>query len=84
LAKKDVIYDIFGQSSCKKELQLGGIYTSLNKNCSTISEIKECITNGDYTIEMNNSLNFKIFSSKILKRYLLKTQTYDKNTDFKL
>ena len=76
--------NIITGSDSHTPLQLGGIYTSLNKNCSTISEIKECITNGDYTIEMNNSLNFKIFSSKILKRYLLKTQTYDKNTDFKL
>lgn len=65
-------------------IQLGGIYTNLNKECKTIKELKECIRNDDYSIKVNSSLNFKIFSSKILKRYLLKADTYDKNTKFKI
>ena len=65
-------------------IQLGGIYTKLNKDCSTINDLKGCIKRNEYIIEINSSLNFKIFSSKILKRYLIKTSTYDKNTNFRL
>ena len=76
--------NIITGSDSHTPIQLGGIYTSLNKECSTIKELKECIVKGDYTIEINSALNFKIFSSKILKRYLLKSETYDKNTEFKI
>lgn len=65
-------------------IQLGGIYTALNSECNTIEEIRKCIINNDYTIEINETLNFRIFSAKILKRYLIRTETYDKNTDFKI
>lgn len=76
--------NIITGSDSHTPIQLGGIYTSLNKECSTIKELKSCIIKGDYTIEINSALNFKIFSSKILKRYLLKSETYDKNTEFKI
>ena len=76
--------NIITGSDSHTPIQLGGIYTSLNKECSTINELKDCITKGDYTIEINSALNFKIFSSKLLKRYLLKSGTYDKNTEFKI
>ena len=76
--------NIITGSDSHTPIQPGGIYTSLNKECSTINELKDCIIKGDYTIEINPALNFKIFSSKILKRYLLKSETYDKNTEFKI
>ena len=76
--------NIITGSDSHTPIQLGGIYTRLNKECSTIKELKSCIIKGDYTIEINSALNFKIFSSKILKRYLLKSETYDKNTEFKI
>ena len=76
--------NIITGSDSHTPVQLGWIYTSLNKECKTIKELKECIKNNDYTIEINSALNFKIFSSKILKRYLLKADTYDKNTEFKI
>ena len=76
--------NIITGSDSHTPLQLGGIYTRLNKECSTVKEIKDCIIKGEYTIEIKDELNFKIFSSKILKRYLLKSQTYDKNTEFKI
>lgn len=76
--------NIITGSDSHTPIQLGGIYTNLNKECSTIKELKDCIIKGDYTIEINSALNFKIFSSKILKRYLLKSETYDKNTEFKI
>lgn len=76
--------NIITGSDSHTPIQLGGIYTRLNKECSSIKELKDCIIKGDYTIEINSALNFKIFSSKILKRYLLKSQTYDKNTEFKI
>ena len=76
--------NIITGSDSHTPIQLGGIYTRLNKDCSSIKELKECIIKGDYTIEINSGLDFKIFSSKILKRYLLKSQTYDKNTEFKI
>lgn len=53
-------------------IQLGGIYTKLNKDCSTINDLKGCIKRNEYIIEINSSLNFKIFSSKILKDIWLK------------
>ncbi len=76
--------NIITGSDSHTPIQLGGIYTNLNKECSTIKELKDCIIKGDYTVEINSALNFKIFSSKILKRYLLKSETYDKNTEFKI
>lgn len=76
--------NIITGSDSHTPIQLGGIYTRLNKECSTIKELKSCIIKGDYTIKINSALNFKIFSSKILKRYLLKSETYDKNTEFKI
>ena len=76
--------NIITGSDSHTPIQLGGIYTSLNKECSTINELRECIIKGDYTIEIDSALKFKIFSSKILKRYLSKSQTYDKNTEFKI
>lgn len=76
--------NIITGSDSHTPLQIGGIYTNLNKECTTINELRDCIISGNYTIEINSSLNFKIFSSKILKRYLLKSYTYDKNTEFKI
>lgn len=76
--------NIITGSDSHTPIQLGGIYTNLNKECTTIKELKECIKNSEYNIEINSSLNFKIFSSKVLKRYLLKAGTYDKNTNFKI
>ena len=76
--------NIITGSDSHTPIQLGGIYTKLNRECSTINELRSCINDGNYTIEINSSLNFKIFSSKILKRYLLKSNTYDKNTEFKI
>ena len=81
---QEVGLNIITGSDSHTPLQLGGIYTRLNKECSTVKEIKDCIIKGEYTIEIKDELNFKIFSSKILKRYLLKSQTYDKNTEFKI
>lgn len=81
---QDLGINIITGSDSHTPIQLGGIYTKLNKECSTINEIRTCINGGDYTIEINSSLNFKIFSSKILKRYLLKSNTYDSNTEFKI
>lgn len=65
-------------------LQLGSLLTRLNRECTTIKELKSCICENDYTVDIRPSLNFKIFASKILKRYLISTKNYDKNTDFKL
>lgn len=76
--------NIITGSDSHTPLQLGGIYTNLNKDCSTIEELKKCIYNNEYSIEINESLNFKIFSSKILKRYLMKSTSYSKDTEFKI
>ncbi len=65
-------------------LQLGGLYTSLNKECGTIDELKECIITNNYSIEIKPSLDFRVYSSKILKRHLMGLQNYNKDFEFKI
>ncbi len=76
--------NIITGSDSHTPLQLGGLYTSLNKECSTINELRQCIINNDYNIEVKPSLEFRVYSSKILKRYLVRLNEYDKNFDFKI
>lgn len=47
--------NIITGSDSHTPIQLGGIYTRLNKECSTIKELKDCIIKGDYTIEINSA-----------------------------
>lgn len=63
-------------------LQLGSVVTSFENNLTTINEIKADIVAGRYNIEINNSLDFKVYSSKILKRYLISTGSYTAETNF--
>lgn len=63
-------------------LQLGGIYTELNTSCYTIEELRETIISRSYSIKVQPSLDFRVYSSKILKRYLIARMEYDKNMEF--
>lgn len=65
-------------------IQLGSLLTKLNRYCITIKELKSCIYENDYAVDIKPSLNFKIFASKVLKRYLISSNSYSKDTDFKL
>ena len=76
--------NIITGSDSHTPLQIGSLYTKLNKECSTLSQIKQCILENDYTVEINPTLDFKIYTSKILKRSLISKGEYDKNTDFKI
>lgn len=91
IAKDEVInlskalgVNIVTGSDSHTPLQLGGIITKLNRECITIKELRSCIYDNDYTIDIKSSLHFKIFTSKVLKRYLIGTNTYDKDTNFKI
>ncbi|MPQ44000.1 PHP domain-containing protein [Clostridium tarantellae] len=52
-------------------IQLGSLKTILKESCFTIKDIKNCIKNKEYEISISNSLNLRIFSSKIIKKCLL-------------
>lgn len=76
--------NIITGSDSHTPLQIGALYTKLNRQCITINEIKKCIEENDYSVEIKENLDFKIYSSKILKRSLISAGKYDKNTDFKI
>lgn len=63
-------------------LQLGGIYTKLDNQCYTIEELRLAITSEDYSIKIEPSLNFRVYTSKILKRYLIARTDYNKDMEF--
>lgn len=65
-------------------LQIGSIYTSLEKDCTTIRDLRNEIKAERYSINISDSLSFKVYTSKILKRYLMSMQNYNKNTQFTL
>lgn len=63
-------------------LQLGGIYTELNSSCHTLEELRGAIISENYSIKVQSSLDFRVYSSKILKRYLIARTDYDKDMEF--
>ncbi|HAK41646.1 MAG TPA: histidinol-phosphatase [Clostridium sp.] len=63
-------------------LQLGGIYTELNSSCHTVEELRGAIVSASYSIKVQPSLDFRVYSSKILKRYLIARTDYDKDMEF--
>lgn len=81
---KIVNLSIVSGSDSHTPLQLGSVITKLNRECITIKELKKCILSNDYSIEIRSTLKFKIFTSKILKRYLISSNNYNKDTDFKI
>lgn len=79
---RDIGVNIVTGSDSHTPLQLGSVVTSFENNLTTINEIKADIVAGRYNIEINNSLDFKVYSSKILKRYLISTGSYTAETNF--
>ena len=63
-------------------LQLGSNMTSFEEDCLTISDLRSAINKGLYKIQISKSLEFKVYTSKILKRYIIKNVDYDKYTIF--
>lgn len=53
-------------------IQLGVIKTCFHKDCSTIKELKESIKNHDYTIDISNTLNLRVFTAKLAKKIIKK------------
>lgn len=81
---KQLGINIVTGSDSHTPIQLGSILTSFNRDCFTIKDLRDSISKNDYTISIKDSLKFKIFASKVLKRYLISSNSYDKNTDFKI
>ena len=79
---KNIGVNIITGSDSHTPLQLGAIYTEFHKECYTVDDIKREIKKENYAIKISDSLRFKVFTSKVLKRYLISTETYDKNTEF--
>ncbi|NFO04030.1 histidinol-phosphatase [Clostridium botulinum] len=53
-------------------VQLGTVKTCFESECHTIKELKECIKNKKYKIEISKALKLKVYTSKITKNYLKK------------
>lgn len=81
LANKISVNIVTGSDS-HTPLQIGCIYTTLNKECFTIEDIRNTIKSEDYSIKINDSLQFRVYSSKVLKRYLMSSGSYNGNIDF--
>ena len=75
---------IVGGSDSHTPLQFGAIKTKIDKQCCNVKDIKESIKiNCD--VEVSSSLEFNVFTSKILKRYLSSTaKNYNSETSFKI
>lgn len=50
--------------------QLGSIKTNLGKDCCTIEDIRHCINNNKYKIEVSKTLDIKVFSANTTKKLL--------------
>lgn len=55
-------------------IQLGSIITTLNCQAFTIKEIKECLVSSNYSISVSPTLDFKVYTAKVMKHYLLSTE----------
>ena len=75
---------IVGGSDSHTPLQIGAIKTKIDRQCCNVADIKKSIKiNCD--VEVSSSLEFKVFTSKILKRYLSTTaKNYNSETSFKI
>lgn len=51
-------------------IQLGSVRTKLEKDCCTISEIKDCIRNNNIYRETSKVLDIKVFAANTTKQYL--------------
>lgn len=51
-------------------MQLGSVKTIFNRDFSTVEEIINEIKNRNYSIEISDTLELKVYSSKITKKYL--------------
>ena len=83
LSKKLSVNIVTGSDS-HTPLQIGAIFTTFNKECSTIEEIRKAIKSEEYSINISDLLPFKVYSSKVLKRYLMSTGQYNANMNFNL
>ncbi|MCZ0704486.1 histidinol phosphatase-like PHP family hydrolase [Natronobacillus azotifigens] len=63
---------IVGGSDTHQFLQYGAIYNQLNRNCETVSELKEVIQSGDYQVEVSRDLMLKVKSAALVKKYMKK------------
>jgi predicted metal-dependent phosphoesterase TrpH len=76
--------NIITGSDSHTPLQLGGLYTKLDNLCCTIEELRTSIEKQNYSIKVEPSLNFRVYTSKILKRYLIGKTDYNKDMEFTL
>ena len=81
LSKKLDISYVTGSDS-HHPIQLGTIRTCFYNECSTIKELKEAIKNHEYTIEVSNTLNLRVFSAKVTKNNMKKKIKQDRINEF--
>lgn len=55
-------------------IQIGSIITHLQEDCSTISELRASILKNEHHIEISSTLDLRVFSAKIAKRYIVKNK----------
>lgn len=82
---KEINKIIIGGSDSHTPLQIGAIKTILNGENLGLLEIKQRLLQGNVNIEISNSLDFKVYTSKVLKRYIMsKCSNYTSDTIFKI
>lgn len=72
LLARDTDLKVISGSDSHYPIQLGSIYTKLNKDCSTVEEIREAVLNDQYEIELTNSFDLRIKAAKYSKRSYVK------------
>ncbi|SFC16743.1 PHP-associated domain-containing protein [Clostridium uliginosum] len=63
-------------------IQLGTVRTCFEAECDTIKDLKECIRNKNFKIEVSKALKLKVYSAKITKNNIKKLKKNMKE-DFK-
>lgn len=53
-------------------IQIGSIVTKLQDECSTINELRSSILKNEHDIEISTTLDLRVFSAKVAKRYIVK------------
>lgn len=61
---------IVGGSDTHQYLQYGSILNESARECETVADLKEMITDGDYTIKISDQLSLKVKSASLVKKLI--------------
>ncbi|MDL4841195.1 PHP domain-containing protein [Aquibacillus rhizosphaerae] len=72
---------IVGGSDTHQYLQYGSVINKLEKECETVDDLKICIHNSAYQVEVSPSLNIKVKSATLVKKLLKKLLIENKQSE---